>query len=444
MPPEVFVIDFSGKNVSLDSLIFHTISITEEDIIDIFSDIEIVVGNIQHFSTGTNKILYYIIAENGKKSLMGLLLGLEEDQGLFEVPLLEEAELLLRKDRDENFLFEIKESNKAIIQKAIKRIEERMAALDKEREENNTSVKNLEEELKNFYDKEKELLAELEKGAETNSIMEKIESVINRQKQLEERIKTQKNLKVQEDQSFNLKNQIINLQKLYNHFDEFTFIQSSLMPEKMVQEEVEETEPEKMVQEEVEETEPEKMVQEEVEETELEPVIEPISDSEILDLKRKLENLSAKQSASQDGLVSTENSMTLESEITTTYNETIEPFTESSNSEKSVLEPEVEKSTISGILTEKVGRVKAAIIEYLFWLKKPRTIAEISQDLETSAEEIREQVEDMVKNGYICQLTKKNIKEIFVTVCPNCPLQHKCEKERGIDWNQILSRVRNV
>ena len=420
MPSEVFVIDFWGKSVSLNYSILYKSNITEENIIDIFSGREIVVGSVQHFSTGTHKVLYYVIAENEKNSLLGIMLGLNEDQELFETPLTEEAELLLQKDRNENFFFELKTSYQNIIQKAIKTIEERMAELDREKEENNRSIENLEEEIKKYYNMEKELLAELEKEEQTNSAMEKIESVITKQKQLEELIKTQKNLqKVHEEKSSNLKNKIIELQGLYNQISEFTFVLSPI--------------------------EPRETIKEEIEVEELVPTIETTSNSEISDLMKKLEALSSKQLTSQNELVSYENSTILESETSTAYNETIEPFTESSSSEiSSVSESESKEATISDFLTEKVGGIKAAIMEYLFWLKKPRTIAEISRDLETPTKDLREHIEEMVKNGYMCKLTKKNIKEIYLTICPSCPLQSKCVKERAIDWDQILSNNRNI
>ncbi|MFB0563158.1 MAG: hypothetical protein ACETWM_18310 [Candidatus Lokiarchaeia archaeon] len=417
MPSEVFVIDFWGKSVSPTYSIVYKSNITEDNIIDIFSGREIVMGAIQQFSTDTNKVLYYAIGEEEKKSLLGIMLGLNEEQELFEKPLREEAELLLQKDRSENFFFEIKISYQNIIQKSIENIEERISGLDKERDENNRSVENLEEEMRRYYNEEKELLAELEKEEETNSIMEKIEAVITEQKQLEELIKTKKNIqRVHKEKSFNFKNKISELQEFYNQISEFTFVQ---YPE------------------------PGEIIIEETEVEELEPTIE--ATSEISDLMKKLETLSSKQLTSQSESVSYENSTFLESETPTSYNETIESITESTSSEiSSVSEMQSEKATISDILIEKIGGIKAAIMEYLFWLKKPRTIAEISRDLETPAEDLREHIEDMVKNGYMCKLTKKNIKEIYLTICPSCPLQSKCVKERAIDWDQILSKNRNV
>lgn len=417
MPSEVFVIDFWGKSVSPTYSILYRSNITEENILDIFSGREIVMAAIQQFSTDTNKLLYYAIGEEEKKSLLGIMLGLNEEQELFEKPLRGEAELLLQKDRSENFFFEIKTSYQNIIQKAIENIEERISGLDKERDENNRSIENLEEEMRMYYAEEKELLAELEKEEETDSIMKKIEDVITKQKQLEELIKTKKNLQgVHEEKFFNFKNKISEMQEFYNQISEFTFVQ---YPE------------------------PGEIITEETEVEELEPPTE--ATSEISDLMKKLKALSSKQLTTQSESVPYEDSTVLESETPTTYNETIESITESSSSEiSSVSELESEEATLSDILAEKVGGVKAAIIEYLFWLKKPRTIAEISRDLGTPSEDLREYIEDMVKNGYMCKLTKKNIKEIYLTVCPSCPIQSKCVKERAIDWDQILSKNRNV
>jgi uncharacterized protein YPO0396 len=123
------------------------------------------------------------------------------------------------------------------------------------------------------------------------------------------------------------------------------------------------------------------------------------------------------------------------------YTETIEPLIETPSSKaSSVLEPESDHARLSRILTEKFGEAKSVVLEYLFWLKKPRTITEISQDLEIPVEKIIKTAEDLLKDGYICQLTRKNVKEAYLTVCPNCPLQAKCGKERPIDWDQILSK----
>lgn len=419
MPSEVFVIDFSGNNVLEDSLIFHTVNLSKEDIIDFFSDIGIVVGITQHFSTDINKILYYAIVENSKKSLLGIIFDLEEEHELFETPLLEEAELLLRKDRDENFFYKIKLAYQRIIQKALKSIEGSISELDKEKEENTKNVEKLEVVLNNLYNEEKELLVELEKGEETDSIMEKIEEIITKQKQLEEIIKTQKNLvKINEEKFFNLKNMIMKLQEFYDTIREFTFDQSLIKSKEIVEEQVEEQE--------------------------IQSTTEEVSNTEILDLKKKLEILSSKRLAPISEPVSTEET-SIGSEATSTYNKKVELYEGSTDLKISLFPDAVsETATISGILAEKVGKVPSAIMEYLFWLKKPRTIVEISQDLEIPLDELREQIDAMAKNVYICKITKRNIKEIYLTVCPNCPLQSKCGKKRVIDWNQILSKVKNV
>nr|MDO8079953.1 hypothetical protein [Candidatus Freyarchaeota archaeon] len=420
MPLGIFVISFLDESVSLDFSIFHTSDVTEEDIRHIFSGMEIEKGTIQHLFTSSLKILYYAIVRNEKESLLGMVLHLKEEPDLFETPLREEAELLLQKDREENFSINLKASYQRIVQKAVKNIEEIIAKMDKkEKEEKSRNIKNLEEELKKFYNEEKELLAKLEREGETSSIIEKMEAVIAKQKQLEELIRMQKNLKapmeLPKEKYSDLRNELIELQELYNQINEFTVVQSSI--------------------------EPEEAIKEEIEEKELKPTEKAASNSEISDLMKRLQTLSSKQLTSQSKLVSSESSKALEPETTTMYNKKIASLTEAPSSKISVLESESEETRLSRILTEKFGESKGVILEYLFWLKKPRTITEISQDLEIPAEKIIEPAEDLAKNGYICEMTKKNVKEIYLTVCPSCPLQHKCGKKRPIDWNQILSKT---
>jgi hypothetical protein len=421
MPLGIFVISLLDESVSMDFSIFHSSDVTEEDIRHIFLGMEIEKGTVQHLFTSSLKILYYAIVRDEKESLLGIVLNLKEETELFETPLREESELLLQKDRDENFSTNLKESYQRIVQKAVKNIEERIAKMDKkEDQEKNKNVKKLEEELKKFYNEEKELLAKLEREGETSSILEKIEAVMKKQKQLEGLIQTQQSLRTpkEEEKYSDMRKELTELQELYNQINGFTVIQASVKPEIAVKEEMEQKEPE--------------------------PAEEVASNSEISDLMQRLQTLSFKQSTSQSELVSSENSKALEYETTTIHNGKVEPLAEPSSSKISIPEPESKEARLSRILIEKFGEPKGVILEYLFWLKKPRTITEISQDLEIPAEKITGPAEDLAKNGYVCQMTKKSGKEIYLTVCPSCPLKLKCGKKSPIDWNQILSESQNV
>lgn len=420
MPLGIFVISFLDESVSLDFSIFHSSDVTEEEIRHIFLGMEIEKGMVQHLFTSSFKILYYATVRDEIESLLGMVLNLKEEPDLFETPLREEAELLLQKERDENFSVNLKESYQKIVQKAVKNIEERIAKMDeKGEEEKKKNVKKLEEELKKFYNEEKELLAKLEREGETSSIMEKIETVMKKQKQLEDLIRSQKIFKTpkEEEKYSDLRKELMDLQELFNQINEFTVIQASVKPEIAVKEEIEQKEPE--------------------------PAKEVAFNPEISDLMQRLQTLSSKQSTSQSELVN-ESYRAQEYESTTIYNGKIEPLTEPSSSKISVVEPESKEAKLSRILIEKFGKAKGAILEYLFWLKKPRTITEISQDFEIPAEKITEPAEDLAKNGYVCKMTRKSGKEIYLTVCPSCPLQLKCGKKSPIDWNQILSESQNV
>lgn len=417
MPQGIFVISFLDEDVSLDSSIFHDSDVTQEEIRHIFLGMETEKGTIQHLFTSSLKILYYVVASKEKESLLGMVLHLKEDPKIFEEQLKKEAEILLQKERDENFSSNLKASYQRIVQKAIKNIEERIAEIDrKEREEEKKNVKKVEEELKKLYNEEKELLAKLEREGKANSIIERIESVMKKQKQLEELIRTQKNLETpkEEEKSSDLKKELVELQELYNKINEFTVIQTPIKTEEVIVEEIEQKEQESSQ--------------------------EAISDSEITDLMQRLQTLSSKRLTSQEEIVSSESFKALASETPTTiYSEKVEPLTEPPSSKVSISEPESEEARLSRILTERFGKAKGVILEYLFWIKKPRSIKEISQDLEIFSEKIVGPVEDLVKNGCICQMTKKSGKEIYLTVCPSCPLKLKCGKKSSIDWNQILS-----
>ncbi|MEM2957524.1 MAG: hypothetical protein Q6366_008930 [Candidatus Freyarchaeota archaeon] len=414
----IFALYFLGKNVSVVASIIHDSDIPEKDILDVFSKEKIEGGTIGNFSRDKYKILYYATAENESKYLLGIILGSKTDHTPFETPLKEEAELLLRKDRVKNLSSNLKESYQSIVRGAMQSIEERISKIDRDREETHRKISSLEQQLKTFYSEEKQLLAELEKGKETDTIIRKIENIIVNQKELEELIEEQKNIeKIFEEKLSNLKNELAKLQAVNIRIPEFTLRQP-------LEEALEEAKPEEAL----EEAEPE--------------TLKESTSSDILNLMKKLEALSHKQSTLQAELVSAEESTVSVPEATPVHSETIEqvaePIASRAPSDKT-LERE-EEATMSDVLAKMVGEVKAAILEYLFWIKKPRTINEISQDLETTAQTIIENAEDLVNQGYACKLSKKNTKEVYLTVCPNCPLQSRCQKGRAINWEQIIHK----
>lgn len=419
MPSGIFVIDFSGKSVLFDLWVLNDSDVSEEKIVDFLTDVVAEARAVQRFSMDGRRILCYAVAEDEKKSLLGLVLLPEEDEALFETALIEEAEPLLRRERGGSFSSEVKLSYQSIIQKAIEGLEERMAEVGKEREEKEVNIKNFEEELEKLYAGERELLAELEKGVDTDSTIEKIEAVITKQKQFEELIQINKNLKKTfEEKEFNLRNERMKLQEIHNRIDELTPVQSLIAPGKEKEEEPEEKAPEQV----------------EVGEA---PVLEDSVSGTIAEASP-----TSTLPTSQAELVPEEGSLPVESESPTVGVEKTESTSGTLSSQApSVLESESVK-TMFDFFAERVGSVKAAIIEYLFWMRKPRTISEISQDLETPAEKIREHSEDLVNSGYVCRVTKKRTEEIYLTVCPSCPLRARCEKERVVDWDKILSETR--
>ncbi|MEX2705610.1 MAG: hypothetical protein Q6352_010155 [Candidatus Freyrarchaeum guaymaensis] len=419
MPSGIFVIDFSGKSVLFDLWVLNDIDVSEEKIVDFLTDVVVEAGAVQRFSMDGRRILCYAIAEDEKRSLLGLILLPEEDEALFETALIEEAEPLLRRKRGGSFSSEVKLSYQSIIQKVIEGLEERMAEVGKEREEKEVNIKNFEEELEKLYAGERELLAELEKGVDTDSTIEKIEAVITKQKQFEELIQINKNLKKTfEEKEFNLRNERMKLQEIHNRIDELTPVQSLIAPGKEKEEEPEEKAPEQV----------------EVGEA---PVLEDSVSGTIAEASP-----TSTLPTSHAELVSEEGSLPVESESPTVGVEKTESTAGTLSSQApSVLESESVK-TMFDFFAERVGSVKAAIIEYLFWMRKPRTISEISQDLETPAEKIREHSEGLANSGYVCRITKKRTEEIYLTVCPSCPLRARCEKKRVVDWDKILSETR--
>ena len=420
MPSGIFVIDFSGKSVLFDLWVLNDSDVSEEKIVDFLTDVVAEAGAVQRFSMDGRRILCYAVAEDEKKSLLGLVLLPEEDEALFETALIEEAEPLLRRERGGSFSSEVKLSYQSIIQKAIEGLEERMAEVGKEREEKEVNIKNFEEELEKLYAGERELLAELEKGVDTDSTIEKIEAVITKQKQFEELIQINKNLKKTiEEKEFNLRNERMKLQEIHNRIDELTPVQTLIAPGKEKEEEPEEKAPEQV----------------EVGEA---PVLEDSVSGTIAEASP-----TSTLPTPQAELVPEEGPLPVESESPTVGVEKTESTSGTISSQApSVSESEESVKTMFDFFAERVGSVKAAIIEYLFWMRKPRTISEISQDLETPAEKIREHSEDLANSGYVCRVTKKRTEEIYLTVCPSCPLRARCEKERVVDWDKILSETR--
>ena len=419
MPSGIFVIDFSGKSVLFDLWVLNDSDVSEEKIVDFLTDVVAEARAVQRFSMDGRRILCYAVAEDEKKSLLGLVLLPEEDEALFETALIEEAEPLLRRERGGSFSSEVKLSYQSIIQKAIEGLEERMAEVGKEREEKEVNIKNFEEELEKLYAGERELLAELEKGVDTDSTIEKIEAVITKQKQFEELIQINKNLKKTiEEKEFNLRNERMKLQEIHNRIDELTPVQTLIAPGKEKEEEPEEKAPEQV----------------EVGEA---PVLEDSVSGTIAEASP-----TSTLPTPQAELVPEEGPLPVESESPTVGVEKTESTSGTISSQAPSVSESESVKTMFDFFAERVGSVKAAIIEYLFWMRKPRTISEISQDLETPAEKIREHSEDLANSGYVCRVTKKRTEEIYLTVCPSCPLRARCEKERVVDWDKILSETR--
>ena len=419
MPSGIFVIDFSGKSVLFDLWVLDDSDVSEEKIVDFLTDVVVEAGAVQRFSMDGRRILCYAVAEDEKKSLLGLVLLPEEDEALFETALIEEAEPLLRRERGGSFSSEVKLSYQSIIQKAIEGLEERMAEVGKEREEKEANIKNFEEELEKLYAGERELLAELEKGVDTDSTIEKIEAVITKQKQFEELIQINKNLKKTiEEKEFNLRNERMKLQEIHNRIDELTPVQTLIAPGKEKEEEPEEKAPEQV----------------EVGEA---PVLEDSVSGKIVGASP-----TSTLPTPHVELVPEEGSLPVESESPTVGVEKTESTAGTISSQAPSVSESESVKTMFDFFAERVGSVKAAIIEYLFWMRKPRTISEISQDLETPAQKIREHSEDLANSGYVCRVTKKRTEEIYLTVCPSCPLRARCEKKRVVDWDKILSETR--
>ncbi|MHA1605153.1 MAG: hypothetical protein ACTSWF_10945, partial [Candidatus Freyarchaeota archaeon] len=289
----------------------------------------------------------------------------------------------------------------------------------KEREEKEANIKNFEEELEKLYAGERELLAELEKGVGTDSTMEKIEVVLTKQKQFEELIQINKNLKKTfEKKEFNLRNERMKLREIHNKIDELTPVQSLIAPGKEKEEE------------------PEERALKQVEVGEA-PALEDSVSGKIAEAS-PLSTLPMPHVE----LVPEEGSLPVESESPTVGVQKTESTAGTIGSQAHLVSESESVRTMFDFFAERVGSVKAAIIEYLFWMRKPRTVSETSQDLETPAEKIREHSEDLANSGYVCRMTKKRTEEIYLTVCPSCPLRARCGKERVVDWDKILSETR--
>nr|MDO8077223.1 hypothetical protein [Candidatus Freyarchaeota archaeon] len=349
MPSGIFVIDFSGKSVLFDLWVLNDSDVSEEKIVDFLTDVVAEARAVQRFSMDGRRILCYAVAEDEKKSLLGLVLLPEEDEALFETALIEEAEPLLRRERGGSFSSEVKLSYQSIIQKAIEGLEERMAEVGKEREEKEANIKNFEEELEKLYAGERELLAELEKGVDTDSTIEKIEAVITKQKQFEELIQINKNLKKTiEEKEFNLRNERMKLQEIHNRIDELTPVQTLIAPGKEKEEEPEEKAPEQV----------------EVGEA---PVLEDSVSGKIVGASP-----TSTLPTPHVELVPEEGSLPVESESPTVGVEKTESTAGTISSQAPSVSESESVKTMFDFFAERVGSVKAAIIEYLFWMRKPR------------------------------------------------------------------------
>ncbi|MBS7288589.1 MAG: hypothetical protein KIH01_07570 [Candidatus Freyarchaeota archaeon] len=98
--------------------------------------------------------------------------------------------------------------------------------------------------------------------------------------------------------------------------------------------------------------------------------------------------------------------------------------------------------TVFDVLKKEYGDENAILLEYLYIIKKPQTHDEIAFHVKWSADALKTRLSQLVKEGYICMLRKKNDPNLFFTVCPSCPLSARCRRERKINWDKVLSLVR--
>lgn len=98
--------------------------------------------------------------------------------------------------------------------------------------------------------------------------------------------------------------------------------------------------------------------------------------------------------------------------------------------------------TVFDVLKRDYGDDKAILLEYLYIIKKPQTLNEIDFHVKMGDEVLKAILNQLVKDGYVCTLRKKNDPNIYFTVCPSCPLSAKCRREKKIDWDKVLSLIK--
>ncbi|MBS7246718.1 MAG: hypothetical protein QXN15_05285 [Candidatus Jordarchaeales archaeon] len=98
--------------------------------------------------------------------------------------------------------------------------------------------------------------------------------------------------------------------------------------------------------------------------------------------------------------------------------------------------------TVFDVLKRDYGDDKAILLEYLYIIKKPQTPDEIDFHVKMGVDALKAILNQLVKDGYVCTLRKKNDPNIYFTVCPSCPLSAKCKRERKIDWDKVLSLIK--
>ncbi|MHA1711856.1 MAG: hypothetical protein ACTSUS_07340 [Candidatus Freyarchaeota archaeon] len=103
---------------------------------------------------------------------------------------------------------------------------------------------------------------------------------------------------------------------------------------------------------------------------------------------------------------------------------------------------EEEFYTVFDVLKSKYGEENAVILEYLYIIRTPQSLDEIVNHLNMDPNTLREKLKELVARGYVCTLRKKKAEDLFYTVCPSCPLNTKCMKERKMNWAEILSMVK--
>jgi len=104
--------------------------------------------------------------------------------------------------------------------------------------------------------------------------------------------------------------------------------------------------------------------------------------------------------------------------------------------------PEEKYYTVFDVLKKDYGDEKAIILEYLYIIKKPQTIDEIDFHVKLGADALKAMLNQLVKDGYVCTLKRKDDPNFYFTVCPSCPLSAKCKREKKIDWNRVLSLIK--